>query len=213
MAERAQGEARGNPAAPLKDVYSVALGIALVLAVEQILDVERDGAPFTFDLFPAFFAFVVTAFALYHWAIRVVDRGYVESSNSRSRRAIVTDLLVGSIEVLLLIALSILISRPGAFLVGLTGLLGFEVAAGAAFTHSDGYRGFEQFARRYWQVNLVAFLAGAIAIALLEVLSTGDEELVRGWIAFVIALSRTSTVYGLGFDFLFYGGAPGTTED
>ena len=136
MDRRAPERHRESPARPLKDVYAVALGIALVLAVEQIVDIEREGAPFTFGLLPAFFAFVATAFALYHWAVRVVDISYVEDQRARSRRAIVTDLLVGSTEVLLVIALSILISRPTAFHVAITGLFAFEVLAGSALTRS-----------------------------------------------------------------------------
>ena len=208
MDRRAPDENRENPARPLKDVYSVALGVALVLAVEQIVDTEKEGAPFAFGLFPSFLGFVFTAFALYHWAVRVVDISYIEHARSRPRLAIVTDLLVGSTELLLLIALSILISRPSAFLVALTGLLGFEVLAGAAFTRSRGYAGFERFATRYWQVNLAGFAAGVVGIVLLETVWPSDGD-IAGWITLALGLARTSAVYGVGFDFLFYGAGAG----
>ena len=167
MDRRAPDENRENPARPLKDVYSVALGVALVLAVEQIVDTEKEGAPFAFGLFPSFLGFVFTSFALYHWAVRVVDISYIEHARSRPRLAIVTDLLVGSTELLLLIALSILISRPSAFLVALTGLLGFELLPAAAFTRSSRYPEFERLTTRYWQVNLAGFAARVVEIVLL----------------------------------------------
>jgi hypothetical protein len=203
VAETAEVRSLVNPAAPLKDVYSVALGVALVLAVEQIVDIHREGAPFAFDLFPVFFAFALTAFPLYHWAVRVVDRAYLESSSERPRKAILTDLLLGSTEILLLIALSILITRPGVFLVGLTALLGFEVAAGAAFTYSRGYEGFESDARRYTLLNALAFATALVTVAGIEILSLNESATTSAWIGFAIASARTAAVYRVEFDFLF----------
>lgn len=188
---------------PLRDVYSVSLGVALVLAVEQVVDQHRAGIPVEGDAFLPFLAFVVTAFSLYHWAIRFVDLPSGDG-HRRSPAAVVVALIVGATELLLVIALSTLVSRPEAFLNCLAALLAFEVLAGVALHASDAYGRASQFALRYLAVNGIAFalaLCGAVAVAIAD-----PQPVVAGVVAAVVAWARAAAFYRAGFDLLFGNG-------
>jgi hypothetical protein len=188
---------------PLRDVYSVALGVALVLAVEQVIDLERAGLPLRGEALVTFLAFIATGFSLYHWAARFIDLFFARA-DPRPVSATVTALAVGSAELLLLIALSILIARPSVFLGGLAAVFAFEVAAGLALRATNGYEGIEGFGRAYLVVNAAA--AGA-ALVSIPVARVADAELATGLLALAVSWGRAIAFYRVGFRFLF--GSPG----
>ncbi|MDQ3940170.1 MAG: hypothetical protein M3238_02340 [Actinomycetota bacterium] len=195
-----------NPARHVQEVYSVALGVALVLSVEQVVDLEREGAPFHTAMIPAFLAFVTLAFTLYHWSARYLDFKYLESSDaSRRRPGLFAELLVGAVEILVLITLSVLISRPTAFAVGMVTLLGLEVAAGFVLRAAGSYGGLGRLPASYLWINAVSFVALAaavIGIEAIDVTGTG-QEIALGSAAAAVAVVRGAFVYRAGFEMLF----------
>ena len=184
---------------PLRDVYSVSLGVALVLAVEQVVDLERAGVPLRDGALLPFLGFVATAFSLYHWAIRFIDLPY-RAGRPRPPSAVITALLVGSTELLLLIGLSTLVSKPVTFLGWLAALLGFEVVAGIVLGATGAYGDAAQFGRRYLLVNALAF-AAATAGAIAATAASGT--LVAGVLAAGIGWARAVAFYWAGFRLLF----------
>ncbi len=180
------------------------LGIALVLAVEQLIDIGAAGSPFRGRLFLPFLAFVSLAFSLYHWGVTYLDRRYAdESASARSRLGVFVDLLVGTSELLALIGLSILISRPLTFAVGVVILLAFEVIAGLVLGAARNYQGLGRFPRTYLWLNLVAAALLGLALLILEVASQGIGEVAAGLVVFIAAVARTAVFYSLGFGVLF----------
>ena len=190
-------EATGRP---LRDVYSVSLGVALVLAVEQIVDLERSGVSIRLVAALPFLAFIATAFSLYHWAVRFVDLSY-SGEERRRPGAIVTSLFVGSTELIILIALSILISRPAVFLAGLVVVFAFEVVAGLALRATDAYVAAGDFARKYLLINGLALVCAALGML---VVSLGDADpVVAGAVALLASWGRAVAFYRVGFRLLF----------
>ncbi|HEY7875331.1 MAG TPA: hypothetical protein VIG64_09435 [Actinomycetota bacterium] len=199
MGRRAAGseETSGRP---LRDVYSVSLGVALVIAVEQLIDLERPGIPMRGDSILPFLAFVMTAFSLYHWAIRFIDLP-AELDERRPRKGTVATLLVGATELLLVIGLSTLVSKPATFLGWLATLLGFELVAGVVLRAARAYGGAESFARRYLVINGAAFacaLAGALVVS-----SGSGSPVGAGVVVAGVATARATAFYSAAFDLLF----------
>ena len=193
-----------NPVRHLQEVYAVVLGVALVLAVEQIIRVESDGSPFRGRLVLPFLAFVSLAFSIYHWGVTYLDRRYPDQGGgSLSRPGVFVDLLIGTSELLALIALSILISRPPVFAVGVLVVLAFEVGAGLALAAIGNYRGLGAFPRAYLWVNLGTAVVLGVALLILQAVSEDPTDFVAGLIVFGTSVARTATFYAVGFATLF----------
>ena len=201
--ERETGEAQGRP---LRDVYSVTLGVALALAVERTIEVDTGGLSVDMGAGLALLAFVVTAFSLYHWAVRFVDVAYADTSPHGA--AIVTSLLVGSVELVALLALSLFVSDSELFLVGLAGLLAFEAAAGVALWRSGAYGTLTTFGRKYLLINTAAVMAATGAAVLLEVADAPGA--LWGGAALLVACGRAVAFYKVGFRTLFKPGLRAT---
>jgi hypothetical protein len=194
----------GNPARHLQEVYAVVLGVALVLAVEQVIDTGGDGSPFRGQLVLPFLAFVSLAFSVYHWGVTYLDRRYADGrATTGSRWGVFVDLLVGTFELLTLIGLSILISRPLTFAVGVVIVLTFEVVAGVVLGAVRNYQSLGAFPRTYLWLNLATVALLVLALLILEVTSEGAGELAAGLVVFIAAVARTAVFYGLGFGVLF----------
>lgn len=187
-------------------MYAVILGVALVLAVEQVIDIGAEGSPFCGRLFLPFFAFVSLAFSIYHWGVTYLDRRYADqAAATRSRSSVFVDLLVGTSELLALIGLSIFISRPVTFAFGVVILLVFEVVAGLVLNAAGNYRQLGPFPRTYLGINLVTVALLGVALLSLEVTTEQVGDVPAGLVVFVASIARTAVFYGLGFGVLFAG--------
>ncbi len=193
-----------HPARHLQEVYAVVLGIALVLAVEQVIHVGGEGSPFRGQLVLPFLAFVSLAFSIYHCGVTYLDRRYADrTAGTRSRSGVFVDLLVGTSELLALIGLSILISQPPTFAVGVVIVLGFEVIAGLVLGAARNYETVGAFSRTYLWLNLASVALLGLALLTLRVISPATFEVAAGPVAFVAAVARTAVFYSLGFSMLF----------
>ncbi len=193
-----------HPARHLQEVYAVVLGVALVLSVEQVIHVGEEGSPFRGQLVLPFLAFVSLAFSIYHWGVTYLDRRYADRrATSDSRSGVFVDLLVGTTELLTLIGLSILISRPSTFAVGVVIVLAFEVVAGLVLGATGNYRRLGAFPRTYLWLNLASVAVLGLALVVLEMASEGTGGFATGLVVFIAAVARTAVFYGLGFSVLF----------
>ena len=193
-----------HPARHLQEVYAVVLGVVLVLSVEQVIHVGEEGSPFRGQLVLPFLAFVSLAFSVYHWGVTYLDRRYTDRmATTRSRGGVFVDLLVGTSELLALIGLSILISRPSAFAIGVVIVLAFEVVAGLVLGLVRNYQGLGAFPRTYLWLNLVTMGLLGLALLTLRVISPATLEVAAGPVVFIAAVARTAVFYSLGFSVLF----------
>ena len=188
---------------PLQEVYAVALGVALAIAVEQVIDLDRPGVPVRPLSVLPFVAFVVTGFALYHWAVRFLDLASGGDDRRQSTGAIVTSMIVGATEILLLIALSTLISRPFIFLVSFAGLLAFELLAGSALLASGAYGRLKGFGKEYLVIHAACLVLAIAGAAISELALTSGSGVLMGIVAVAVGLLRTVVFYRLAFPLLF----------
>lgn len=178
--------------------------MALVLSVEQVIHVAEEGSPFRDELILPFLAFVSLAFSIYHWGVTYLDRRYAaQGDTALSRSGVFVDLLVGVTELLALIGLSILISRPSTFAVGVVILLAFEVIAGLVLGAAGNYQGLDAFPRTYLWLNIASAALLGLALLTLELMSPATREVGAGPVTFIAAVARTAFFYGLGFNVLF----------
>ena len=197
--------ARNEPSSrqPLQEVYAVALGVALAIAVEQVIDLDRSGVPVRPLAVLPFIAFVVTGFALYHWAVRFLDLVTAEDDRRQSTGAIVTSMIVGATEILLLIALSTLISRPFVFLVSFAGLLAFELLAGSSLLASGAYGRLKEFGKKYLIIHAVCLVLAIIGAAISKLGLTSGTGVMMGIVVVAVGLFRTVAFYRSAFPLLF----------
>ena len=192
-----------HPARHLQEVYAVVLGVALVLAVEQVVHV--DVTPIRYRLVLPFLAFVSLAFSIYLWGVTYLDRRYANRRGARlSPFGVGVDLLVGMAELLLLIGLSILIARPLMFAVGALALLGFEVIAGLALLAARNYARLGRFPFTYLWINLASAVVLAFALLVLHASLQDIGDVPAGLAVFTVAVARTAAFYATGYN-LFFG--------
>jgi hypothetical protein len=185
----------------LQEVYAVALGVGLALAVEQVIDPGRPGVPLRPQTLLPFFSYVITGFPLYHWAVRFLDLS--EQDGPPSRGAIMTSLVIGSTELLLLLALAVLVARPFVFLVSFAGVLAFEAVAGATLLALGAYGANDGFGRRYITLHVICLGVAIVGVAATELVWSSQMAVASGLIAAGIGLLRTLVFYRLGFGLLF----------
>jgi hypothetical protein len=125
--EKAEPRGASHPGRHLQDFYAVVIGVALVLAVEEIIDSSDASSPIDWTSLPLFLSFALLAFSYYHGSVRYLDVMYSDEGPELSRLRIYSDLFIGAIDTMLVIALSILISRPIYFLTVLTIMFVLEV--------------------------------------------------------------------------------------
>ena len=191
-----------HPARHVQEVYAVVLGVALVLAVEQVVHV--DVTPIRYRLVLPFLAFVSLSFSIYHWGVTYLDRRYVNRRGPRlSPFGVGVDLLIGMAELLLLIGVSILISRPLMFAVGALALLAFEVIAGLALLAAGNYRALGRFPFTYFWINLASTVVLAFALLVLHVVLQDTGDVPAGMAVFAVAVARTAAFYATGYNVLF----------
>lgn len=184
-----------------EQLYAVVVGLGLALAVQQVIDLHRTGIPVRFEHLPLFLAFLNFAFALAHASVRYLQLAYVQGEVGSLRRGrVMGDLILGVGHFLLLIALSLLITRPAAFAVAVIVLLVGRPARDLLFTLAGHHP--MDFDRSVAVIHGVAI--AVVAASLIAAAATaGDAET---WVL-RIGVAAASLVFGLGlysFAFRFF---------
>ena len=183
--------------------------MALVLAVEQVINGRDEESLFEGRVILPFLAFVALSFSIYHWGVTYLDRRYAAGRGaSVSRTGVFVDLVVGTTELLALVGLSILLSRPPTFAIGVAIVLVFEVIAGLVLRAAGNYEALGRFPRTYLWLNLATAASLGLALLASELLSPATRALVSGPLVCVASVARAALFYGLGFEILF--GEPAT---
>jgi len=124
-----------NSVKSLVNLYTVVIGVALSLAVVQLINVNVGLKAITIPLLLLFAAFVATLFPFYHGALRHLDDAYIENDNNNIKDgALVIDFILLFIHGLAFVVLSLLLAKPSEFAWVLLGLLSIDVIWGL-FTH------------------------------------------------------------------------------
>lgn len=124
-----------NSVRSLINLYTVVMGVALSLAITQLIDSKSGLAAVTVSSSLLFVAFITTLFPFYHGALRHLDDAYIENENAHIRDgALVVDFLLLLLHGIGFVILSILIAVPNHFAWALVVLLSIDVIWGV-FVH------------------------------------------------------------------------------
>jgi hypothetical protein len=207
--EAKQGDAvtraREGTVKNLQELYTVAVGVALAAAIEQVVRL-RDAAParIHWETLPAFFAFLVTLVPFYHGALRHLDKRHIEERGDGLRDgALLADFLLLFLEAYLLLVIARVLAEPRAVATGMAALLLLDSLWGAAMHR------FFVVAHRTWteltwvRINVVAGGLLAAGLGITSGLTPGSSDRAFAWVLPIGAAIRAAIDYWLSWDFYF----------
>jgi hypothetical protein len=205
----AKDSARENSVKQLSELYNVVSGVALALAITQLIDVTAPTVPVHTDRIFNFLTFIVIIIPFHQGAVRHLFATYVEDGGSSriKRGALALDFVILFVEACLLVALALLIQKTILFVTALIGLLALDSVWGfmatLAFTGGQA-----QAAERKWSIINV------VAIATLILMYIFGPRLVGGWnyemeiAVLVICALRTIIDYYACWEFYYPDATP-----
>ena len=197
--------ARENSVKQLSEIYNVVTGVALTLAIMNIVDSNASLIPIKSGLVAInFLTFAAIIVPFHHGAVRHLYATYVEDGGSSRimRGALALDFFILFAEACLFVALAVLLERANLFTSALIALLIVDCTwgflANLAFTGAQA-----QKAERTWS------LINLFTAALLSLLYIFGPKILSGWdidmeiAVFVICLVRSIIDYYSSWDFYF----------
>lgn len=173
----------------LQELYTVAVGIALALAVGELMQ-GADGDPIYWTRVPTFVAFLATLIPFYHGAMRHLDEVYIQEGGRYVRGgALLADFLLLFLEACFFFVIARLLGEARSAAWALVALLTLDAGWGLA-VHLLFVRSQTRWAEVRWVViNSVA--APTLAIALVATSSMAKQEDLAATIIGVVAVART----------------------
>lgn len=198
-------EARRNSVTQLAELYNVVIGIALSVAIYNLIDVSARPAPVNWANLFGFAVLLVTIIPFYHGAVRHLYITYVEGGGSSRIKsgALLADFVLLFIEGCLFVALAILLIDTVVFIYGYICLLVLDCVWGflakLAFTGAEA-----QAAEQKWAViNIVTVAAVFVLLAYVFEQGNGDFSIFAKMALFSIALLRTIADYSWCWRFYY----------
>jgi len=200
-------EERSRPVHHLQALYTVVVGIALTVALTELIDAKAE-VPFRLSVLPYFLAYVVTLVPFYHGALRHLDATYVHDVASHPRSgALMADWSLLFCESCLLLAIALLVARPIPFSYALVGLFLFDTvwafAAHLAFSPPG-----QPAERRWATINLVTSGLLILTMVYLHSLDVSAKPVdIYMWIVVLtVCVIRTIVDYAWCWSFYYPGG-------
>ena len=185
---------RRRTVAHLQTLYTVVVGVALAVALTNLID-QQSAVPIRFAALPYFVAYLFTLVPFYHGALRHLDIAYFETSaNSTRPGALMADWSLLFIESCGLLALALLVNRPVPFMFALIALLAFDAVwaftAHLAFSPRSAVGAAEP---RWAKINIVTVLALVGVLVYLDSVDaeTKPVDLYRWVLVTAVAVGRT----------------------
>jgi len=122
---------RENSIRSLSNLYTVVIGVALSLAVVQLVDETNGLLSITITKVLLFVSFIFTLIPFYHGALRHLDDAYLENKNSHIRDgALIIDVMLLILHGMVFVVLSLLLNNPIQFAWSLIVLVAVDVLWG-----------------------------------------------------------------------------------
>jgi hypothetical protein len=200
-------EEKHRPVHHLQALYTVVVGIALTVALTELIDAKTE-VPFRLSVLPYFLAYVVTLVPFYHGALRHLDVTYVHNAASRPRSgALMADWGLLFCESCLLLAIALLVARPRPFSYALISLLLFDTVW--AFVAHLAFSPPGQLAELRWaKMNLVTSGMLILTMVYLHSLDASTKPIdTYMWIVVLtVCVLRTIVDYSWCWSFYYPGG-------
>ena len=152
-------EKRRNSVRSLVSLYTVVIGVALSLALVNIIDVSQGLQSFTLSNLFLFVAFIATLFPFFHGALRHLDDAYIENKNDHIKDgALVIDFVLLFVHALVFVVMSLLLKKPGHFAWVLSSLLAIDVIWGV-FAHFGSSSKMSLTPELKWAIINIVFIS------------------------------------------------------
>lgn len=198
-------KARQNSVRQLSELYNVVIGIALSLAIVNLIDQSARPLPLHTDRLYSFIIFLITVIPFHHGAVRHLFSTYVESGGSTRIRngALLADFVLLFLEGCVFVAMALLLGDTEVFIWTFVVLLIIDSIWGflawLAFTGASG-----QFAEKKWAIINCSTAIVIVVLLPFFVSDTNDTLEVRELLAFVaIAIARSLADYVTCWNFYF----------
>lgn len=208
LSRKMMHEPRQNSVTQLAELYNVVIGIALSLAIVNLIDESARPLPIHKDRLFGFIVFLVTVIPFYHGAVRHLFSTYVEyGGSSRIRNgALMLDFVLLFLEGCALVAMALLLGDIEVFLWGYVSLLIIDSAWGflawLAFTGASG-----QFAEKKWMfINCVTGLLIVVLMPLFLNGASSSFDVRELGALLAVAIGRTIADYAFCWNFYFPAG-------
>lgn len=200
-------EPRKNSVQQLGELYTVVVGIALSIAIYNVIDQDAPYLPVRVEILPTLAAFLVLIVPFYHGAMRHLFATYVENGGSANIKsiALLLDFFLLFIEGCLFVMMASTVAKPETFawvvvflllLDSVWGFLAWIATTGAA----------SQFAEKIWAtINIIT----GIILAIILILAKGrfsSTNLDMPFVILLILFLRTILDYRLTWWFYFPAG-------
>jgi hypothetical protein len=199
---------RGRPVRHLQALYTVVVGLALTVAITNLVDQEAS-IPVRFSVLPYFLAYLFTLVPIYHGALRHLDVTYLESLASEIRAgALMADWSLLFLESCILLAMAALLQRPETFSYVLTGLLAFDMLWGFGAHLAFSPRAADLRAELKWaRINFFTVLILIGIIVFLDSLEGTEKPVAtyRWMLILTIAIARTVFDYWWCWNYYYPG--------
>jgi hypothetical protein len=198
--------ARENSVKQLSELYNVVSGVALALAITQLVDATAPAIPVQTDRILPFLTFIVIIIPFHQGAVRHLFATYVEDGGSSrvKQGALALDFVILFAEACLFVALALVMGKENLFTITLITLLLIDCVWGfmatLAFTGAQA-----QSTERKWSIINV------VAVAVLILLYIFGPRLLGGWnyemeiAVLVVCALRTVVDYYTCWDFYYPG--------
>jgi hypothetical protein len=196
---------RENAVRSLTSLYTIVIGVALSLAIVQLVGGAGGLESVRLPAILMFFALLVTLFPFYHGALRHVDDVYVENVNKHIRDgALVIDVLLLFVHGLVFVVLALVIDHASQFAWILVVLISVDVVWGV-FVHFGASSKSETGAEWKWLVINVVFvlIATGTLVAFDVGLFSDAEPLKIAFPIFAASLLRSMADYVWCWKFYF----------
>jgi len=199
-------ELRDEPVRFFKELYPVVVGVAMALAVERLVDLNKPGVPIRWQHVPLFVSWLAVTLPFSHLAVRHLDFAYGERRQAGEpirRGATLENIALGAGQFMWIIALALFVTRPMVFGYGLVIFLGGILIRNAVLhLHPRGW--LSQLERRASRVH-VAAVAAWLAIMLLATFALDGSPqtwTIRGGIL-AVSVAYPFVLYLTSYDYFF----------
>lgn len=200
-----KGPAKGSVRS-LQELYTVAVGVALVKAMEVFVGGKAiaGGQSNVWANWGALWAFVATLVPFYHGAMRHLDKTYIEDQGAFVRRgALLSDFLLLFIEAGILLGMALHLAELERFVLWLAVLLVFDSVWGVVvlIILTTKPRGWPEF--KWAIVNVPTALALGAVLLVADRIGTTQDSTVLIVMAPSLAIIRTVIDYAWSWSFYF----------
>jgi hypothetical protein len=190
----------------LQQLYTVAVGVAVAVAIAQIMDATTRLEPrLAWWRIPALVAFLATIIPFYHGAMRHLEHTYVERDGRDVREgSLLADFIILFIQACLFFVFARTLVDAHAAAVGLLVVLAVDVVWGVAVALLlRKNRRAELAAMRWVPINVVTVVVLSIAIALDRSPPVAGHVDAVGYVLMTVAILRSTVDYAASWRFYF----------